>query len=309
MAPSISTNPRQKIAPVRKGHEKEAPDQRGASLYLSGSRACRKHGPVRSRGPSASLLLAALVAAISLLAVTPRPAAADGPSLAIDANPIGNEPKELGSLDSCFAVSTGDRFPVDVIIQDVEDLLAWELYFEYDPSIVEVTSASVDLFQAANPSSSVFDVSEDVPDSDGLYRLGAADTADPPSPDSGSGVLARLTLRALAPGESPLALSSRDLDGDGEPDLGPFLRDVDAEVIGDDSGDTFFDGPIQDAIVVVDRPCPPGSTTSGPGAVSSDGGIPTVYIWAPALGAVLLAAVTAILLLFRRRLRAQAEEP
>jgi hypothetical protein len=165
------------------------------------------------------------------------------------------------------------------------------------------------MFQAANQGSSVYDVSEDVPDRDGLYRLGSADTADPPSPDSGSGVLARLTLSALAPGESPLALSSRDLDGDGQPDVGPFLRDVTAEIIGDESGDTFFDGPIQDAMVAVDQPCPPGSTPSGQGATSSDDSLPGMYIWAPVLGVVLLAAATAIVLLLRRRMRARTEEP
>lgn len=276
-------------------------------MYLFRNRATGKHSWAKARSPSVILLLGALLATVALVALTPPQAAADGPSLAVDANPNGNEPTELGQRDSCLSISTGARFPVDVTIQDVEDLLAWELYFEYDPSIVEVISSSVDLFQGANPGSSVFEVSEEVPDKDGLYRLGAADTADPPSPDSGSGVLARLTLRALAPGESPLALPSRDLNGDGETDLGPFLRDIDAEVIGDDSGDTFFDGPIEDAIVVVDRPCPPGSTTSGLGAVSSDGGILKVYLWAPALGAVLLAAVTAILLLSRRRLRARAD--
>ncbi len=281
-------------------------------MYLFRNRTTGKHSWARARGPSAILLLlGAILATVALIALTPRQAAADGPSLAVDANPNGNEPTELGQRDSCLSVSTGARFPVDVIIQDVEDLLAWELYFEYDPSIIEVTSSDVDLFQGANPGSSVFEVSEEVPDKDGLYRLGAADTADPLSPDSGSGVLARLTLHALAPGESPLALPSRDLDGDGEPDLGPFLRNTDAEVIGDRNGDTYFDGPIQTAIVVVDRPCPPGSTTSSLGAVSSDSLISKVYIWAPALGlgAVLLAAVAATTLLYRRRLRARADQP
>lgn len=255
------------------------------------------------------LLMGALLAAVLPMAMAPREASADGPSLAVDVNPSGNQPNELGSLNSCLFVSTGERFAIDVTIQDVEELLAWELYLEYDPTIVEITSATVDMFQAANPGSSVFDVSELLPDTDGLYRLGAADTADPPSPDSGSGVLARLTLRALAPGESPLILARRDLNGDGRPDLGPFLRNVAAEVIGDDNGDTFFDGNIQDAVIAVDEPCPPGSTASTPGATSPDGGVSGVYIWAPAAGAVLLAAATAIVLLFRRRPRSQVEGP
>jgi len=205
-------------------------------------------------------------------------------------------------------VSSGASFDIDIVVDDVEDLLAWEIYLEYDPTIVEIVERDVRLFQGANPGSSVYDVSEALPDNAGLYRLAAADTGDPPSPDSGSGVLARLTFKAIAPGVSTASLARRDLDGDGKPDQGPFLRNVDAVPIGDIDGDTLFDGAGANAEIAVDAPCPPGSAGPPPAADTSpdDNGIRAVYILGMGLAAAALAGISGFLVLYRRRARAQS---
>ncbi len=248
---------------------------------------------------------AASVAALLLLLAAAQSASGQGTRLAVDVDTEANGPSQLGPLTPCLAVASGDDFEVDIIVADVQELLAWEIYFEYDPAILEVTQNNVRMFQEANPGSSVYDVSEVLPDSDGLYRLAAADTADPASPDSGSGVLARLTLRAIGPGISSASLTSRDLNGDGKMDLGPFLRNADAQAIGDEDGDTFFDGPISNARVAVDTPCGADSAAAISTGGTDDGGVRAVLILALVLGVTGALGLGSLLLIYRRRARAQ----
>jgi hypothetical protein len=247
--------------------------------------------------------------ALFLAAVAGRAtgAYADGPVLALDVDPTGNGPAKIGSVDTCVSVAKSDSFQIDILIENVKDLLAWEVYFQYDPAILQVTQRDVRLFQQANPGSSVYDLSEKVPDDDGVYRLSAADTSFPPTPDSDSGVLAELTLNALGSGTSDLSLASQDLDGDGKPDRGPFLRDADTNIIGDLNGDTFFDGEMHGAQIAVDRPCPPGSNVGRQSAVSDGAsGVRILYFVGPGLAAATVAALGAFILLSRRRARAQS---
>jgi hypothetical protein len=222
----------------------------------------------------------ALIAVIMVLAML-NIASADSPAIGIDANPDGNTATSLGPRDECVSVSSGDTMQVDIFVDDVTDLLAWEAYFKYDPAVLEVSDRDLQFFQAANQGSELTDLSEDTPDTDGLYLLQAVDTADPPAPDSGSGVLARLTLTAVGPGVSAVSLPQIDLDADGEPDVGPLLRNADAEIIGDETGDTFFDGPNHSAQIAVDEACP-----------DEDDGVDLALIIGPiagGIGALLLA--------------------
>lgn len=203
----------------------------------------------------ATLMFTAILLAQSLLQVRTS-AAQQSLALGVDADPAGNAAASLGTIQSCVSVSSGQIFQVDVFIADVVDLLAWEAYFVYDPAIIGVVEQDVQMFQAANAGSQVFDTSEVLPDQDGRYRISAVDIAEPAAPDSGSGVLARLTLRAVSAGVSPASLPLVDISGDGRPDLGPTLTDVAGNTIADVDGDGFFDGPISDAWIAVDTPCP-----------------------------------------------------
>ena len=199
----------------------------------------------------------------------------DGASLAVDADPTGNASGSLGAIDRCIPVASGSTFDIDVAVRDVNALLAFQVYLGTDPSIVHITNHDTNLFLGITAGSNVSDASERTPDSDGVYSVGAADTADPLSPESGTGVLTRITLQAVAPGISPLSLLVRDFDGDGKLDQAPLLRNVDAKSIADRNGDSFFDGPLANAAVAVDASCTdvPAAffATSTPIATSRDG--------------------------------------
>lgn len=185
-----------------------------------------------------------------------RAAAQQAVSLAVDADPSGNTATSLGSADECAGVATGDSFQVDIVVRDVEDLLGWEAYVIYDASVLKLTDRDVRMLLAANAESNVFDASDAPVSANGRYRVAAADIADPPAPDSGSGLLARLTFDAVAPGVSLVALPRLDVTGDGRPDVGPILTAAGGQRIGDSDGDAFFDGPTADAWIAVDTPCP-----------------------------------------------------
>ena len=159
------------------------------------------------------------------------------------------------SIANCTEVDAGDTFDLEVRVNDVSDLVAWEVYFAYDPAVLEVIGKDVRLFLAQSPNSNVFDFSDPVPNSDGLYRLGAADLGMGKTTESGSGALTRLTLRAKAKGVSPAAIYRRDVNGDTVIDLGPTLTGPSGKHIDDADGNGIFDGPITSGQVAVDRRC------------------------------------------------------
>jgi hypothetical protein len=198
-------------------------------------------------------------------------------TLGVDADPTGNSATVLGSREPCISVSSGTTFDVDITVTGVTDLLAWDIYFTFDPSVVNIADRNVSMLLAHNDGSSVFNLSESVPDSSGHYRTGAFDTECSPDNkgpcESGSGVLARLTLKAVGPGVSPAALPLYLGVG-----LGPSLVDVDGHYLGDANGDNFYDGPVSAAWIAVDQACPsepPPSPTPWPTPSPTATGSPT----------------------------------
>lgn len=231
-------------------------------------------------------------------------------AIAIDAVTTGNSATELGPIDDCASAKVGDVFQVDFVIQDVKDLLAWEAPISYDPKVLKITDRNVKLFQAANDGSNVFDASNVTPNTSGLFRAGAVDQADPASPDSGSGVLMRLTMEAVADGQSPVSVSPVDLDGDSKPETGVGLKNQDNELIGGQP----FSGKITNATIRVGSDCPDGGKVvlgSGGSSSGDNGGNPAesssgssntwVYVVVAAAAAVVVLAGVA--LLFRRSRR------
>lgn len=232
----------------------------------------------------ASALLPLLV--LAALAVRPQAGTAQGlVELGADANISGNSATSIGTLDGCIGVSTGDTFDLDIFVSNVDELVAWELYLKFDPNVLEVMNADMNMFLASNPRSSLTVLS--VPLSGGRYFLGAADTKDP---ESGSGVLARVTMKAKAPGTSEAKFLYQDFDGDGDLDFGPRLTGVGGIAIGDSTGDGVYDDPApKDALVAVDESCsnvPPASTTppAAPGGQVSPADTPPDGSTPPGLG-------------------------
>jgi hypothetical protein len=100
-----------------------------------------------------------------------------------------------------------------------------------------------------------------------------------------------------------VAIVRRDINDDGDLDFGPFLRNVANEILGDEDGDTFFDGEVANATVAVGRDCRAGSVVAAaPDTNSDDGGSSGTWIYVAAgvavLGIVLAGAGT---IFFRRR--------
>ena len=242
--------------------------------------------PVHALAASFALFLAVIL--------TLGHASAEGPALAIDAGTIGNSGDSLGELEDCISVDAGDRFDIDVLILDVTDLLAWELSLDYDAAVLTVVGHDVKMFQSVNEGSSPVDISARLPDDSGSHSLSAFESSDPLTPDSGSGVLARVTLEATAEGETELRFGERDANGDGTIDRGTLLKDVNAESIGDTTGDGFFDGEVSTAIAVVGDDCPDGYTAAIFSSGDTDGSADRwVYAGAGAfvLGCIIVAGV------------------
>lgn len=262
---------------------------------------------MRQPATAALLLTAWALVAAGVLQPTAGAAQTAAPSLGVDADPTGNTATSLGTLESCVAIKTGDTQEIDIYVKGVEGLLAWEAPLEYDPAVLEIVERDVKLFQAANEGSAVQDVSEELPDKDGRYLLAAFDSADPDSPDSGSGALARVTVKAIGPGVSEVALPLTDLNGDEAPDKGPFMRSVGGEPIADTNGDTLFDGQITGAQVAVDESCSgmplPGTTPTAQPAGDGDGVSTTLIAGLAAGGGALLLLGLAGLWLRSRRSR------
>jgi len=158
----------------------------------------------------AALLLAVVLSVGWLLGPDKETTQANpGVSLGIDADPNGNTSTSLGSAETSRTVACGEQFEVDLYIRDVTDLLTWAVNVTYNPAAVRIQGRDVQMFLAANAGSNVLDKSlGDVGlargGTGGYYDVAAADGANPPAPDSGSGVLARLTLAAVGTGVSPL---------------------------------------------------------------------------------------------------------
>lgn len=248
--------------------------------------------------PVAGLIAVALLLVVSIAQIPPA-VAQETTTLAIDAEPAENSATLLGPRTVCIAVQEGQTFDVDITIDNVVDLSAWDAYLGFDDSVVNVIDRDVQQFMVSTPDGNAFDLSESVPDDGSPYRIGAADLSDPPTGVSGSGVLARLTLEAVGPGVTDLTLQPQATGFEGQ-QIGPTLTDVNANGIGDSDGDSFFDGPTLDARVAVNGDC---SGTSGPTALlpGNDGGIPWWVFAAGSVGIVLAAGIGGVALIVLRR--------
>jgi len=211
---------------------------------------------MRSLSPRVALTGACLVAAAALalalgLAHPEGGAAQVSTTLGIDADPTDNSATSLGNIDACVSVATGQTFDVDIFVTDVVDLKGWQSTLTYEPSVVRLAEADVELFLAGDQSGRLFNLSDPTPDQDGSYLLTVADTLSGFRHD-GSGVLARVTLEAVGAGTSFLTLQEI------------ILGDSDAMAIGDLDNNGWFDGSVGYAQVWVDEPCPGALPTPPP---------------------------------------------
>ena len=189
------------------------------------------------------VLMAALGPALGLSPQVGR-ASQVSTTMGIDTDATGNSATSLGDIDACVSVGTGQTFDVDVYVTDVANLAAWQANMAYDATLLRVTAADIELFAAGAEEGRTLSLSDTAPDQDGTFVLAAVDATPDSEGHNGSGVLARLTLEAVASGTSFLTLD------------GIILGNPSANSIGDVTGDDHFDGAVGYAQVWVDQPCP-----------------------------------------------------
>ena len=142
--------------------------------------------------------------------ITGSHAAAPSTTVGVDVITSGNTATSLGAIDSCLSVSINDTFDVDLFVKDVSNLGHFEVpVFSYNGSVVNIVGNQViGMFMGSGllllDNSDIF-----FPDSDGSFFIGALDLG---GSHSGSGVLARVTLKAVGAGVSPLR-SNLELTG------------------------------------------------------------------------------------------------
>lgn len=203
---------------------------------------------------AAFLLAAGLLCALLVPLGSGSPAAAAGNSTIGFDMQTGDAPVSSASdSQSCVSVSAGDEFNADVFVTNVDSLTAWELRVDYDPSIVSLESADYS-YLLVQSGGQIFP-SEFVQEKPGRMFLAAAETS---FPDSGSGVLARLRMKALSNGASSLQITTNPSY------YGPRLTGARGVAIGDVNGDGIFDGAVTGGSVAVGRSCAPSTPAPTP---------------------------------------------
>ncbi|HUF53546.1 MAG TPA: cohesin domain-containing protein [Dehalococcoidia bacterium] len=159
-----------------------------------------------------------------------------------------NTASTVGAIDDCRALSPGSSVVIDIVIQDVNGLSGFQMELTYDPAVMRIVPLSDILgldyrfILSASSTTSVLDLGDLLPDDgDGSFTLAAAQF--PSAPVSGSGVMVRLKIEAVASGSTAVSLSGVKLSsGTGTP-----LQPSDAN--------GFYTGPVNGATVVVGSGC------------------------------------------------------
>lgn len=249
---------------------------------------------------AAGMVFAVIISLVLFTVSSPHAALAqDSPALGIDVDPTGNSATLLGTRQTCIEVSSGDTFDIDVTVENVEDLSAWELYLGYDGSVIQIVDRDVQMFLTSAPGSNAFDLSESVPDNNSPFRIGAANITDPPEGVTGSGVLARLTVEAISAGTTDLTVGPQGTDA-GRP-IGPTLTNVDGTQIADSDGDSMFDAPILDAVIAVDESCDSSGGIATAVLSGDGGGVAWWILLGAAVGLVATASVGGVAFITLRK--------
>jgi len=180
-------------------------------------------------------------------------------SVGIDTNPSAtpaNTATTLGTIETCRAVNNGDTFTVDFYVSTLAapGIEGFQADLSYTSTKLKVTANNVSLLLGANAGSSVSDFTnyssgiDALPDTDGKFTPAAVDfgTASGHS-ETGTGVLARVTLQAIANGAATLTLTNVK------------LSDPSFNAIGDTNFDGVFDGPVSNAQIRIGQSCPTAS--------------------------------------------------
>lgn len=158
-------------------------------------------------------------------------------------------PVGIDSAARCLSFGSGQTFQVDLSVKDVRDLASFRVQVGYDANLIEVTAIDVNHFLASNSDANLVSNYDNLPDLDGSFWIEVIDESTSAG-QSGSGVLARLTFRAIDSGQSPIILE-RVTTGD----VIPALFDSTSKRLGDSDSDGQFDHPMTSVSVVIGGEC------------------------------------------------------
>ncbi len=168
--------------------------------------------------PRASLLAAllALAAVAPLVASGAQPAPAATTVIAIDADPSGNDPRAVGSIEGCVSASVGQPLLIDVVLPAPgvaadRGLSGFQFTLAYDPTIVWVGEEDNSMLLAQAQGSSLVPISDQTPNKTGEYLslvvdFGREGIEPSGASETGPGVLSRITLLPQKSGVSSLVV-------------------------------------------------------------------------------------------------------
>ncbi len=205
--------------------------------------------------------LATALAVIIALSAGAAGAESDDVALTVQVGNTGSQPAPAGV--SCAEVSVGQVFTVDLRVENADNLIAYELRVTYDSSVLSLEKADFNHFLVSTPPYGQVFPSLFVAETADSHFLAAAETRG--TADSGSGVLARLQMRAITEGMSEIGIQTKPAV------YGPRLTNKEGKPIGDGTGDGIFDGTVLSGMAAVGKNCSGGSIEDPP---VSDGGDP-----------------------------------
>ena len=199
-----------------------------------------------------ALRFAGIAIAMVALAVgaTITPARSQAPiTIALDVDSAGNQPTSLGTREACNAIDQGQTTTIDITVKDIPEwsdangstipdigdtggIIAFQFILNYNPDVIELVAIDNQMLIAANDLQPN-DLTQQLPDRDGVFGVGFVDFSS--SPEDGAGVLSRITVTAVGSGQSDLQL--------------------DTVAVADAGSEAYSIGPVQPAAIAVGQSC------------------------------------------------------
>ena len=160
--------------------------------------------------PATLLILALVAAGVSARALTTS-AVGSVTRVAVDVDTGGNTATSLGATQTCASISNGATLVIDIIVNsDVAannpGIAGFNFNLGYNADVLNATAHNYSMLLDSGGGTIPLPLGDAVPDADGSFLVAFADFG--PEAEGGSGVISRITVQAVGPGASTLALTS-----------------------------------------------------------------------------------------------------